>query len=183
MLRIMDVDRAIDSIRLLSLKYRVLNSTSSWLDSFSTGGGVSIIMENIENRLERFPLEELDAAGTYHLLLCIKHIIKTKGLQFIFGTHGLIEAIVSCLHFEYDMLVMEVLEILTVSLHYSNHDEASFHILQGFKYLSKERNEKPMEIFVKALKDPTNIVDIRIQSAIMGFLNAMIVNAVGKASF
>lgn len=179
MLKIMDTDRAIDSIRLLTLKHRVLHASDSWLESFSFGGGVSILMENIENRLERVPLQALDAAGMYHLLLCIKQIISKNGLEVVFGTKGLIALIVRCLHFEYEPLVLEVLEILCVCLNYG-HPEASFRVLEGFVYLSEAREEGPLELFVKAFSAvDSSAIDIRTRSAIMTLVNAMLLNTTG----
>lgn len=39
MITIMDSDRFIDSIRLLTCKYRIMNSTPEWLSNFCTSGG------------------------------------------------------------------------------------------------------------------------------------------------
>lgn len=180
MLKIMDTDRAIDSIRLLTLKHRVLHSSESWMHSFTFSGGVSIVMENIENRLERFPVQELDAAGMYHLLLCIKHVIKKTGLDVVFGTKGLIELIVNCLHFEYEALALEILEILCVCLHYG-HRKASFYIMQGFGYLAEGRGESPLEVLVAAYEKSLGRggVGVRIGRSIMKLINAMLINTDG----
>jgi hypothetical protein len=39
MITIMDSDRFIDSIRLLTCKYRIMHSTPEWLSNFCTSGG------------------------------------------------------------------------------------------------------------------------------------------------
>jgi hypothetical protein len=39
MITIMDSDRFIDSIRLLTCKYRIMHSSSDWLKNFCTSGG------------------------------------------------------------------------------------------------------------------------------------------------
>lgn len=140
---------------------------------------MSIVMENIENRMEKYPVGELDAAGMYHLLLCIKHIIKKVGLDVVFGTKGLIEMIVRCLHFEYEALVLEVLKLLCVCLNYG-HREASFYILQGFVYLSETRGESPLEILVRAHESVGSALDIRTRRAIITLLNAMLLNTDGE---
>jgi hypothetical protein len=74
MITIMDSDRFIDSIRLLTCKYRIMHSSSDWLKNFCTSGGlfltlprrfllsmtwlspssgISVLVENMDNRLEK----------------------------------------------------------------------------------------------------------------------------------
>jgi hypothetical protein len=73
MVTIMDSDRFIDSIRLLTCKYRILHSSADWLKNFCTGGGlslsflcplplisshrfssgISVLVENMDNRLDK----------------------------------------------------------------------------------------------------------------------------------
>lgn len=53
MITIMDSDRFIDSIRLLTCKYRIMNSNADWLSNFCTSGGISVLVENMDNRLDK----------------------------------------------------------------------------------------------------------------------------------
>ena len=42
MITIMDSDRFIDSIRLLTCKHRIINSNPDWLSNFCTSGGLKL---------------------------------------------------------------------------------------------------------------------------------------------
>ena len=75
MITIMDSDRFIDSIRLLTCKYRITHSNPEWLSNFCTSGGnaessflflslfliyflmynvgISVLVENMDNRLDK----------------------------------------------------------------------------------------------------------------------------------
>jgi hypothetical protein len=71
MIVIMDSDRFNDPVRLLACKYRIFNTNSFWLEQFCQCGGVSVLVENMDNRLENKDLDEVDAAALYQLLLCL----------------------------------------------------------------------------------------------------------------
>lgn len=64
-------ERHTDSLRLLTCKYRILNSNEAWMRSFCASGGISVLVETMDNRLEKDPMSEVDAAGLLQLLLCM----------------------------------------------------------------------------------------------------------------
>ena len=43
MIEIMDVERSIDCIRLLTLKHRILNASKEWMSSFYASGGYTVV--------------------------------------------------------------------------------------------------------------------------------------------
>ena len=47
MITIMDSDRFIDSIRLMTCKYRILHSSPDWLKNFCTSGGVFLLQTTL----------------------------------------------------------------------------------------------------------------------------------------
>lgn len=53
MITIMDSDRFIDSIRLLTCKYRIMHTNPDWLSNFCISGGISVLVENMDNRLDK----------------------------------------------------------------------------------------------------------------------------------
>lgn len=68
----MDSDRFNDPLRLLACKYRIFNGNKLWLEQFCRCGGVSVLVENMDNRLEnKYFLSQVDAAALYILLLCL----------------------------------------------------------------------------------------------------------------
>jgi hypothetical protein len=72
MIVVMDYDRFNDPIRLLACKHRIFHADDLWLEQFCRCGGISVLVENLDNRLENQEfLSEVDAAALYQLLLCL----------------------------------------------------------------------------------------------------------------
>eukprot|EP00602_Paraphysomonas_sp_CaronLab_P003309 CAMPEP_0185020924 /NCGR_PEP_ID=MMETSP1103-20130426/3574_1 /TAXON_ID=36769 /ORGANISM="Paraphysomonas bandaiensis, Strain Caron Lab Isolate" /LENGTH=1483 /DNA_ID=CAMNT_0027552127 /DNA_START=20 /DNA_END=4471 /DNA_ORIENTATION=+ len=169
MVTIMDSERSIDSIRLLTCKYRIEHSNEDWLSNFCTSGGISVLVENMDNRLEKEPLEETDAAALHQLLLCLIHIMKEGGIKTAIDTRGAIDAFVMSLRFEYKPLAMEVLNLLSVVCSFGE-SEAVWQTVMGFRHLARKRNELPYAILANALTTE----DAEVQAAIIGLMNAII---------
>jgi hypothetical protein len=79
MITIMDSDRFIDSIRLLTCKYRIMNSTPEWLSNFCTSGGLSSLSSCSMDSLSAVPTSPLTTVclpvclSLYSALLCSSH--------------------------------------------------------------------------------------------------------------
>jgi hypothetical protein len=150
MITVMDSERSIDSIRLLTCKYRIMHSNEDWMSNFCMSGGISVLVENMDNRLEKEPLESNDAAALYELLLCLKEIMKTDGLKVALETRGAIDAFVMSLRFEYKPLALEVLGLLAVVCTFGG-TEAVWQTVMGLRHLARKRNEEMFAVLVDAM--------------------------------
>lgn len=150
MVTAMDSERAIDSIRLLTCKYRIIHSNEDWMSNFCMSGGISVLVENMDNRLEKEPLESNDAAALYELLLCLKEIMKTDGLKVALDTRGAIDAFVMSLRFEYKPLALEVLGLLAVVCTFGG-TEAVWQTVMGLRHLARKREEEPFAVLIDAM--------------------------------
>jgi hypothetical protein len=174
LLDIMNSDSNLNSIKLLTMKYRILNGNSVWLKSFYSYGGIGILIENMDNRLQMEPVSELDAAALQQLLLCLIHIIKSDGLAIVMSTRGSIDAFVFCLRFEYKTLAMDVLQLLSVICNFGGVD-AVWKIIHGLKNVAYERqDEKLFKILIDAMHDN----DSEIQSCVLDFIIQILLNEV-----
>jgi hypothetical protein len=137
MIQIMDYEKYIHSIMLLNCKHRIMNANEDWLQSFYASGGISVLVENMDNRLEKQPVSEIDAAALSQILFCLKHFMK-DALDVVVDTRGAIDAFVLSLRFEYKQLSLQVLELLSV-ICYSGNDTARWSVVQGFEHLAITR--------------------------------------------
>lgn len=136
MINSLDSDRHIDMIRLLALKYRLTHTSKQWfafpfpfehlvrsslilflacrLQSFCACGGVSVLVENMDNALEIYPLTPVNANALYELMLCMRVVVESEGLQIVLDTRGAIDVFVMCFHVDHKALALEVLNMLSV---------------------------------------------------------------------
>ena len=79
-----------------------------------------MIVEHMDNCLDRVPMSDLDAAALYELALCMKYVMRLpEGLAAAVGTRGALDAIVLALDFEFKLLAMEVSASLAHTLTHS----------------------------------------------------------------
>lgn len=164
-------ERHTDSLRLLTCKYRILNSNEAWMRSFCASGGISVLVETMDNRLEKDPMSEVDAAGLLQLLLCMRHIMKTDGLHVAVDTRGAVDVFVMSLKFEYKPLALEALELLSVVASFGG-DLAVWQVVHGLNHLARMRNEKPFEVLVDAMTTG----DAEVQAAVLELVNAIMMH-------
>lgn len=53
MLATMQSERYVDSIRLLTCKYRIMHGNQDWLRTFCMYGGISVLVQNMDNVLQK----------------------------------------------------------------------------------------------------------------------------------
>ncbi len=68
----------------------------------------------MDNRLDNYPLSVVDASALYEICLCMKYIMRTEGLAVVVNTRGAIDVFVMSLNWEFKVLALEVLELLSV---------------------------------------------------------------------
>lgn len=164
--------RSTDSILLLVLKYRIANATSDWMHGFTALKGISVIVEHMDNCLDRVPLNDIDACALYELCLCMKYVMRTEGLAVVANTRGAIDAFIMSLNFEYKLLALEILELLSVCC-FKGGEVAVWEIQQGFLHLAQVRNEEPYAVLVDLMASSD---DLEMQGAVLGFINTLIMN-------
>lgn len=157
MITVMDSERSIDSILLLTCKYRIMHCNEDWMSNFCMSGGISVLVENMDNRLEKEPLESNDAAALYELLICLKEIMKTDGLKVALETRGAIDAFVMSLRFEYKPLALEVLGLLAVVCTFGG-TEAVWQTVMGLRHLARKRQEETFVVLVDAMTTQVNLL-------------------------
>eukprot|EP01041_Mallomonas_annulata_P004105 gene4105-8161_t len=152
MMTALDVQRYIDSVRLLTLKKRIFAASKDWMKAFCSSGGISVLVENIDNRLTESPKRESTASALFELLQCMREVMKTDGLSVAIGTRGAVDAIVLSLDFDYKALGLQV--------------------VHAMRHLAKVRNEKPFAVLVSALESQ----DIEVQAAVMEFIATLVMS-------
>lgn len=169
MLATMQSERYVDSIRLLTCKYRIIHGNQDWLRTFCMYGGISVLVQNMDNVLQKKPMENTDAATLLELILCLKRMMQTDGLNVAIATRGVINTFVQSLRFEYPTLAKEVLGILSVVCTYGG-SEGVIQTGTGFHYIARIRKERPFQILVDALI----LENSYIQSAVIALVNALL---------
>jgi hypothetical protein len=136
MLRILDNNHVLDSIRILALKYRIKNSTRKWLDCFCQCGGVSVLVETIDNCLNSEPV---DYCALHETMGCIRHVICNHSLDVVTSTRGAMHACVMALDFEQPLLAIQVLELLNTICDIASNDvHAPTEIYSSLRQLARK---------------------------------------------
>ena len=95
--------------------------------------GISVLVEHMDNRLDSYPLSVVDASALYEICLCMKYIMRTEGLSVVVSTRGAIDACVMSLNWDYKVLALEVLELLSVFC-FKGGDEAVWEVINPKPY-------------------------------------------------
>jgi hypothetical protein len=158
----------LDMIRLYALKYRMQHASKQWLGAFCACGGVSVLVENMDNALEIYPLTDVNANALYQLMLCMRVVVESEGLAMVLETRGAIDVFAMCFHVDHKLLALEVLNMLCVVC-FKGGSTAVWEVEFGIQHLAKAHRQKPFEIFKNAIGNPS--VDYSVKVAIISFIN------------
>jgi hypothetical protein len=95
------------------IKIRVLLSTANkeFFMTFLDAGGLQVLYKCIDDRLNKQPMTELDAALLFELLTCYKSILNNPtGMESVAKSSGLVEQIVRSLRFEWKSIALLVIQ-------------------------------------------------------------------------
>jgi hypothetical protein len=158
----------LDMIRLYALKYRMQHASKQWLGAFCACGGVSVLVENMDNALEIYPLTDVNANALYELMLCMRVVVESEGLAMVLETRGAIDVFAMCFHVDHKLLALEVLNMLCVVC-FKGGSTAVWEVEFGIQHLAKAHRQKPFETFKNAIGNPS--VDYSVKVAIISFIN------------
>ena len=120
----------IQSFCKLSNNLRI--SGDEYMNSFLSSGGVSILVQAINNRIARQPLHEVDIVILYEILLCCQVVIEVpSGIEAFLSLNNGIEAVSRCLNFDSKIYSLKALEILAKFCSHSL--EAAQSVFKGLK--------------------------------------------------
>jgi hypothetical protein len=113
---------------------------------------------------------ELDAAILFEVLLCLKVVMNAAvGMDAFVTTENSFETLTRCLLFHNKVILLEVLEILSVSCYYS--EETCCLVIHGVCLLAQiNRQPTPYYSFVHALQTQ----DIEVKASVVLLINSMI---------
>ena len=158
-----------DISKLLQLKSRIFTANKSWMELFIAHSGITILIKAMEDRLNHAPLSELDAAILFELIGCSKKVMNSSStMEKFITTPGAVEAIVHSLNFDFKILALQVLEVLSVLCDYS--EIAAEFVLTCVRKLSKSRRESPAIFLVQALLHE----DVEVKVAVIRFVNNLL---------
>jgi hypothetical protein len=151
---------------VLALKTRLSTANKAWMEGFIADQGIPTLLFAMEDRLNQYPLGELDAAILYELISCTKPIMNNGWTMDVFlSTKRAIRILTQSLIFEYKPLAIQVLEILSVVCNYS--PEAAVIIVKYFRTTSRAKREAAHSFLVEAILNE----DIDIKASIMLLFN------------
>jgi len=100
----------VPDFHILSKLKTVLSSANRLLlNSFMGAGGLTILLQALENRMNKKPQTELDVAVMYEIMLCLKAVMNNStGMEGILASFGAIDTIARSLRFDYKLYSMLV---------------------------------------------------------------------------
>lgn len=100
----------VPDFHILSKLKTVLSSANRLLlNSFMGAGGLTILLQAMENRMNKKPQTELDIAVMYEVMLCLKAVMNNStGMEGILASFGAIDTIARSLRFDYKLYSMLV---------------------------------------------------------------------------
>jgi hypothetical protein len=151
MLRTLDNDHTVDCIRILALWHRIQHADHEWLESFCRCGGVSVLVETIDNCLSMAPK---NVQALLKVIQCIHTVISKHSLEVVTSTRGAIHACVMSLDFKFAPLAVDVLELLNTFC-LSPDLEASEEVYSALQLLSKKVDDpaqQPFSFLINAVR-------------------------------
>jgi hypothetical protein len=102
---------AVPDFHIVAKLRTVLSSANRMLlNSFMGAGGLAILLQALENRMNKKPQTELDVAVMYEILLCLKAVMNNStGMEGVLATYGAIDTIARSLRFDYKLYSMLVM--------------------------------------------------------------------------
>lgn len=165
--------RCPDIKSLIMLKTVLTTANQPFMVSFLDAGGIFVLVKCVEDRLNRNPMTDLDAALLFEIMSCFKTTMNNAtGMEGIIEHPKAIERIVSCLNFTWKPLALQVLEILSVCCYYS--ERSASMVIKGMRILAKSRQEAPFSILTTAIIEQ----DIEVKASILQFVNNMVMGLV-----
>lgn len=122
LLKSLDTAKNPDMQSILQMKVWISSATREVMSAFLDRGGVRVILKLILQRVNKKPLDEIDAVILYELLLCCKLLMNNSvGMKGFLDVSGAIDTIALCLRFEYKLLALMVRLFLlcTINLIYN----------------------------------------------------------------
>lgn len=109
LLKTLDSSKNPDMQSILQMKVWISSATKEVMSAFLDSGGVRVILKLILQRVNRKPMDEIDAVTLYELLLCCKLLMNNAlGMKGFLDVSGAIDTIALCLRFEYKLLALIV---------------------------------------------------------------------------
>ena len=106
-------NKLIDSIKnaivpdfhvLTKLKAVLSSANRQLLNAFMGAGGLSALLQAMENRMNKKPQTELDVAVMYEIMLCLKAVMNNStGMEGLLAAYGAIDTITRSLCFNYKL--------------------------------------------------------------------------------
>ena len=152
------------------LRVSLATQDRDFMDRFLELGGISAVVQAILLRVYNLPFTELDVTILYEILLCCKVIMNTAlGMDAFLAVNGSIETIARCLNFDYKLMSLLALEILSVCSYYS--EDSCCMVLHGLQLLARSKNEA---FVFDILKDALIHGDIEIKASTALLINSMV---------
>ena len=109
LLKTLDNSKNPDMQSILQMKVWISSATREVMSAFLDAGGVRVILKLILQRVNKKPLDEIDAVILYELLLCCKLLMNNAvGMKGFLDVSGAIDTIALCLRFEFKLLSLMV---------------------------------------------------------------------------
>ena len=109
-----------DIATILKLKTILSSSDRDLLSSFLSESGVEIMLSIMKSKVLTIPKTELDIAVLYEMAGCCKSLMNNSmGMNAFINIEGSIDILTSCLLFDFKVLALLILEILSVCCYYS----------------------------------------------------------------
>jgi len=154
---------------LLDLKTIISTAGKAVMLAFLEHGLLDAIAYCMHTRLARVPMRDNEAIQLFECLQCLKVVMNNAlGMNAVIGNKDVFRLICHCLRFTLRPLALEVLEILSVSCHFS--EEAASCVASGLRDLSTSLNEPHF----MCLKNALICEDIEIKVSIIRFLNNLL---------
>jgi hypothetical protein len=125
---------------LLDLKTILSTAGKAVMNSFLDRGLLDAIAYCMHTRLARVPMRDNEAIQLFECLQCLKVVMNNAlGMDAVIRNTDIFRLICNCLRFTLRPLALEVLEILSVSCHFS--EVAASRVAEGLRELSVSLNE------------------------------------------
>ncbi len=176
MLRTLDNDHTVDCIRILALSHRIQHADHEWLESFVSCGGVSVLVETVDNCLSMTPK---NVHALLKVIQCIRTVISKHSLEVVTSTRGAIHACVMSLDFKFGPLAVDVLELLNTFCGVSEMADAAAEVYSALQLLSKKvdvvATDRPFSFLVRAVQSD----NASIRFSALQFINRLMIKLQG----
>ncbi len=176
MLRTLDNDHTVDCIRILALSHRIQHADHEWLESFVRCGGVSVLVETVDNCLSMTPK---NVHALLKVIQCIRTVISKHSLEVVTSTRGAIHACVMSLDFKFGPLAVDVLELLNTFCGVSETVDAAAEVYSALQLLSKKvdaaATDRPFSFLVRAVQSD----NASIRFSALQFINRLMMQLQG----